>query len=438
MYKTYVKVNKLKIPTLPDVTFSFTMDKGEIICITGDNGSGKTSLGMYLAGLLRPQGLGQVIIDGLDPFSELDRDKLRRRAGYVFQDPRDGIAFENLLRDIMFGMENQGLPSEKVTKRAAFYLKKYGLYDKRNRSIYSLSASEQQRAALAAVQVMRQDFLVLDEPFSLQDDDTAKAMMKILIENAKKRNQTVIIFSVDKRIMEMCERTFKITDGVIREADLETEVLGEPSEPRSYGTIQSGFSKLQIEKKFQGKHRPLRSIGLHNIYYGFDKDQLFTNFSFNFEAGAVYKISGPPSSGKTALMEIIGGIRKNFAGDVEETEGTRISYVFQHPSDCFVEARVLDDVMFGPLSDGKNKQTARDMACKVLEFVGLSRNLWSRSPLSLSLGEQRLLGLAGALALDPDFLLLDDPYRCLDYSDAEHIRQIVEALCNEGKCIIYT
>ena len=79
MYKTYVKVNKLKIPTLPDVTFSFTMDKGEIICITGDNGSGKTSLGMYLAGFLRPQGMGQVIIDGLDPFSELDRDKLRRR-----------------------------------------------------------------------------------------------------------------------------------------------------------------------------------------------------------------------------------------------------------------------------------------------------------------------------------------------------------------------
>ena len=430
MIKSYIKVNKLKIPTLPDVSFSFTMDKGEVVCITGDNGSGKTTLGMYLAGMLRPEGLGQVIIDGLDPFSELDRDKLRKRCGYVFQDPRDGIAFENLLRDVMFGMENQGLPAEKVMKRAAFYLKKYGLYDKRNRSIYSLSASEQQRAAMAAMQVMRQDYLILDEPFSLQDDETAVAMMKLLTENARKRNQTVIIFSLNPKVMAMCERTLKIDDGIIRDADVESGTYGAGVSGRS--------SKILIEKKYQGRHRPLRAISLHNIGYGFDNKYLFSNFSFNFEAGAVYKISGPPSSGKTALMEIIGGIRKNYAGDIEETEGTRISYVFQHPSDCFVEASVLDDVMFGPLSDGKNKQTARDMACKVLEFVGLSRNLWSRSPLSLSLGEQRLLGLAGALALDPDFLLLDDPYRCLDHSDAEHIRQIVEALCNEGKCIIYT
>ena len=125
-----------------------------------------------------------------------------------------------------------------------------------------------------------------------------------------------------------------------------------------------------------------------------------------------------------------------FEGEIFIRENARIGYVFQYSEDGFVENTVLEDVMFGPISDGHSKKKARAMAQSVLNFVGVKQSLWNTSPLNLSMGEQRLVSIAGALALNPDFLLIDEPYLGLDIKSREHIRDIITALCQEGKCVI--
>ena len=158
--------------------------------------------------------------------------------------------------------------------------------------------------------------------------------------------------------------------------------------------------------------------------------------SVRFEAGSAYRITGAPGTGKTTLLQLIGGLIKPTEGEVFTGEDKKTGYVFQYPEDGFVEGIVLDDVMFGPMSEGIQKREARTMAEAVHSFVGVREELWGRSPLSLSIGEQRLVSIAGALALSPDFILIDEPYSGLDVNSCRHLESIIEGLCREGKCII--
>ena len=70
--RPYIVVNKLNIPSIRGSEFTFTVSRGEIIGLTGENASGKSMLAGYLTGMYRPVELGQVIVNNLDPFSMLD------------------------------------------------------------------------------------------------------------------------------------------------------------------------------------------------------------------------------------------------------------------------------------------------------------------------------------------------------------------------------
>ena len=111
------------MPSVKGSNISLTVDKGELIGITGVNGSGKSTLAGYLSGMSRPEALGQVLIAGLDPYSQLDREKLRSISAVVYQDPRRGIVFEGVGRDILFGLENQGVPKDQIARKAKYFVK---------------------------------------------------------------------------------------------------------------------------------------------------------------------------------------------------------------------------------------------------------------------------------------------------------------------------
>ncbi|MEE3399592.1 MAG: ABC transporter ATP-binding protein, partial [Eubacterium sp.] len=149
---------------VPGSNVSLSVQKGEIIGITGLNGSGKSTLARYLAGIIRPDVMGKILINGLDPYSHLDREKISRHVGIVYQDPGTAVVFDGIGRDIAFGAENLGVQRDKVIARMNGYIKRFGLSGRRKSSISMLSGSEEQRAAISAVLMMRQDILILDEP----------------------------------------------------------------------------------------------------------------------------------------------------------------------------------------------------------------------------------------------------------------------------------
>lgn len=149
------------------------------------------------------------------------------------------------------------------------------------------------------------------------------------------------------------------------------------------------------------------------------------DLDFRMGTGDRIGLVAPNGSGKTTLFHIIMGLLKPFSGIVEifcqarqtekdfEEVRRRIGFLFQDADDQLFSPTVLEDVAFGPLNLGKSRDEAVALARKTLSFLGLD-GFEDRVTYKLSGGEKRLVSLATVLAMEPEVLLLDEPFTGLD------------------------
>jgi len=150
-------------PVLRDISLSL---KERRIAILGSNGSGKSSFARLLNGLRLPTH-GNVLVDGLD--TRTDGRRIRRKVGFVFQNPDNQIVFPIVEEDVAFGLKNLGMPLAERTRKAEEILGHYGLLHHRALPSHLLSGGQKQLLAIAGVLVMEPDYLVMDEPTTLLD-----------------------------------------------------------------------------------------------------------------------------------------------------------------------------------------------------------------------------------------------------------------------------
>jgi biotin transport system ATP-binding protein len=148
---------------LADVTLTLTERR---IGVIGANGSGKSTFARLLNGLVLPTE-GSVLVDGLD--TRTDLRAVRRRVGFVFQDPDAQIVHPTVAEDVAFGLQNQGVPAPERAVRVAEVLERYGLAGHADHPAHLLSGGQKQLLAIAGVLVMRPARVVLDEPTTLLD-----------------------------------------------------------------------------------------------------------------------------------------------------------------------------------------------------------------------------------------------------------------------------
>ncbi|RMA77520.1 energy-coupling factor transport system ATP-binding protein [Metamycoplasma subdolum] len=114
----------------------------------------------------------------------------------------------------------------------------------------------------------------------------------------------------------------------------------------------------------------------------------------------------------------------------------QVGVVFQFAEYQLFESNIEKDIIFGPISMGVNKQKAKELAQKYLNLVGLPDEYLKRSPFDLSGGQKRRVALAGILAMEPKFLVLDEPTAGLDPQGVEEMLQLFYNLYLNGKTII--
>ena len=134
--------------------------------VIGANGSGKSTFARLLNGLLIPDE-GTVTVDGID--TREDVKSVRRRVGFVFQNPDNQIVFPVVEEDVAFGLKNLKLAKDEIGPRVDAVLRRYRLSHLRDRATHLLSGGEKQMLAISAVLVMEPRYLVLDEPMTLLD-----------------------------------------------------------------------------------------------------------------------------------------------------------------------------------------------------------------------------------------------------------------------------
>jgi len=158
---------------------SFTVSKGECLGICGGNGTGKSTLMKLLAGLL-PSFQGEITIDGMSLRQAEHSRKIRRKIGYLFQNPDNQIITTTVEDEIVFGLENYGYPVEEIDAKLNEALILADLSHKRKEDPTTLSDGEKQKLLFAAILAMDPDILLLDEPTSMLDLLSAKRFLKVL------------------------------------------------------------------------------------------------------------------------------------------------------------------------------------------------------------------------------------------------------------------
>ncbi|MBT8507630.1 ABC transporter ATP-binding protein [Methanomicrobiaceae archaeon CYW5] len=161
---------------------SLRLMQGEKIALVGPNGAGKSTLLRMLNGMLRPDS-GTVRFQG-EPVSYTRKDlkTLRRKVGFVFQNPDHQIIAPTVFQDVAFGPANLDYTPEEMKRAVDTALSYVGLSAFGRRPPHQLSGGEKKKVAMAGVLAMDPDMLVFDEPTSALDPESARSIMDLLDE----------------------------------------------------------------------------------------------------------------------------------------------------------------------------------------------------------------------------------------------------------------
>lgn len=192
-------------------------------------------------------------------------------------------------------------------------------------------------------------------------------------------------------------------------------------------------------------------IILENISYKY-KDQwqseeryALEDINLTLQKGEYVAIIGRTGSGKSTLLQHLNGLLQAtfgtyyFEGEKVyqkefsmKTLRQKVALCFQYPEYQLFEETVLKDICFGPKNLGFSEEQCEEKARRAMKFLGLSKELENVSPFSLSGGQKRRVALAGILAMEPEYLILDEPVAGLDAEGKDNLFSLLRRL-NEEK-----
>ena len=192
---------------------SFEINEGELVCVLGPSGAGKTTCLNILGGMDEAT-TGELFVDDID-ITKLNRKELieyrRDKIGFVFQ-------FYNLVQNLT-ALENVELAVQLCSNHLdpKEIMKKVGLEDRMDNFPSQLSGGEQQRVAIARALSKNPRLLLCDEPTGALDYKTGKQILKLLEETSRKEHMTVVIITHNAALVGMADKVIKFKNGTVEE-----------------------------------------------------------------------------------------------------------------------------------------------------------------------------------------------------------------------------
>ena len=400
-------------------SLSLRVEPGERLLVTGPSGCGKSTLARCLTGLIphlyRGTLEGEVWLGELRT-SSAPLWRLAERAGIVFQNPAAQMLAHSVEEEIVFGLENLGLPRKIIAARLEDTLARFGLEWMRDRSPQNLSGGEQQKLALAAVMARQPPVLVLDEPLSMLDGTAADELVAHLDALADAGTTVVACEHREEYLQALSGlRTLRVAGSALREADVPAP--GKLEAP----AIHTRTTGPQVDRLEVG--------GLGVVLGG---RPILRDLSFTLQTGQVVAIVGRNGVGKTTLLRALAGLQTH-DGSVR-MNGSRpdLGLVFQNADLQLFNATVRDEILF--------RVPEPDMALYewLLAALGLAR-YEQVPPLLLSEGEKKRVALATVLVRQPRHgILLDEPSLGQDTAHKAMLIRLARALAEAGQLVVLT
>ncbi|MEK3766148.1 ABC transporter ATP-binding protein [Solibacillus sp. FSL K6-4121] len=195
---------------------SLSVNPGEFIAIIGPSGSGKSSL-LSIAGALLQPSKGEVLVNNtnIGQMKEKELSSFRLTdIGFILQ-TSNLIPYLNVLDQLLLVCKMKGKVTTKEVKFAKALLKDLGLGQKLSKFPNELSGGERQRVAIARAFVNNSNVILADEPTASLDSNRAFEVVKQIRYEVKERNKAAVMVTHDERMLEFCDKVYRMEDGVL-------------------------------------------------------------------------------------------------------------------------------------------------------------------------------------------------------------------------------
>jgi energy-coupling factor transport system ATP-binding protein len=468
---TYTYPNASR-PALVDVTLH-TAERAFVL-VVGPSGVGKSTLLRCLNGLV-PHFTGgtlsgRVDVAGHDPVAE-GPQVLSHVVGFVFQDPEAQFVMDRVADEIAFGLENAAMPPTEMRARVDEVLDLMDLTALRDRPVETLSGGQKQRVAIAAALVFRPRILVLDEPTSQLDPQSAEDVLQALVRLNHDMGLTVVLAEHRlERVLPHVDHMVYLAppstedgDGrvlsgpprhVLNQMDLTPplitlgKALGWEPLPLTVGEGKAFAQEVVSGSRFQvsgSELKPETILRVENLSFAYDGVPALTDASLTVNAGELVALMGRNGSGKTTLLKCIVGLLQPQRGEIalageslvgQETASIcrRVGYLPQDP-DVLLFADTVAEELAVTLRNHDLLTSPPIAPVDLLTHLGLD-GVAASYPRDLSVGQRQRVALGAVTVTRPRLLLLDEPTRGLDYPAKRELVRLLREWQAEGAGVL--
>lgn len=467
-----LKVRDLRVEYATGLVAADNVDlevrRGEIVGVIGESGSGKSTVGMSIMGLLSRDTsvTSQCLeIDGIETgdFTQAQYDHLRgTTVSMIFQEPMTALnPTQRVWRQIAEVLEVHGIAKGAEAKAKVLdLLRTVRLPDpetRMNSYPHQLSGGQRQRVLIAAAIAASPVLMVADEPTTALDVTVQAKILELIAELRDRVGMGVLFVSHDVGVIaELCDRVVVMRKGEIVERGVPAEVFSNPQHSYTRDLLKSlpsfdhpprtplavmrdgidtalRFGLSDSDAQAQPQDEVLLSVKNVSKQFrlaGRGLVQALDDCSFDVRKGETFGVVGESGSGKSTLARLIllmdqpteGSI--SFAGEeisspqrVRRGARSRMQIVFQDPNGSLDPKFTIEQTIAEPLRGMRlSKADRRERIGSMLESVGLERDTMQRRPHEFSGGQRQRIAIARAMITDPDFVVLDEPTSALDVS----------------------
>ena len=465
---------------------SFTVNSGEFVVLCGESGCGKTTLLRLLKRELAPHGerTGEISYLGC-PQQELDERTAACEIGFVMQNPENQIVMDKVWHELAFGLENMGLPQQKIRRRVGEMACFFGIDEWFRKETHHLSGGQKQLLNLASIMAMQPKLRILDEPTSQLDPIAASDFIGTLVKLNRELGTTILM--TEHRLEEVFPAADKA--GVMEEGKMllwdvprtvgkrlreirenHKMLVGLPSAVRIYNaldvpeaecplTVREGREFLdayftnQVRQKKEAAQQLMpgeeTALLLKNVWFRYEREtpDILEGVKLEIKKGEIVSILGGNGSGKTTLLSVIAGLNRAYRGKIrvfgkkiksykgnELYRGT-LGLLPQNPQSVFLRETVREDYHELKKVMGDTEQEMEEKIARIAKLLKIEE-LLDQHPYDLSGGQQQKAALGKILLLQPKLLLLDEPTKGIDAYSKFRLMELMRRLQSEGITIL--
>lgn len=412
---------------------NITLNKGEMILVTGKSGSGKSTLLAAISGLIPHyyggESTGLITVNGVSP-QDVALADMGKAVAFMQQNTEVQFLAPTVEEEIFLSLKCRIDDEEICRKLASSQIDKFKLTHIRSSSVMKLSEGQKQKVVLASLTALKPELILLDEPTANLDPLSTRELAAMLMELKKEGISFLVADHRLSWLREVCEKAAVIDGGeIVWQGDfssLEDVYI-------SFGLRTPAEQDEKELDEYKGK-----GIDIKNLSFGYTADKLIIeNLSCTIPLAKVTALSGESGLGKTTFGRILAGLQSGYGGEISFNGKLAsikdlqkfVKIVLQNSDHQLYMDSVLSELA---LAMTLNPDSKNSEIFEVLEQFGL-KELSHRHPQSLSGGEKQRLTVAIGSSVEPVLLILDEPTSGLDGHNlmlmANHIKRLALSGC---------